>query len=186
VPNAPQPEIRASRAELITHMRRLEEELQKVQGRLLSFGGETLPGVHLVIQAAGRRALLSSGRVVEVVRLVATHPLAGAPPHVRGTFICRGMPVIAVDLRKMLGAKDEPALDAQIVILSGSPSVGLVVDHVPRLVENPKLYEGDIVAGMPEGWKESRLAAGLCLDGDEVLPVLDPSPIQAELAGRAA
>ncbi len=186
MPNASQPEIRSSRSELIAHMRRLEEELQKVQGRLLAFGGETLPGVHLVIQAAGRRALLSSARVLEVVRLVATHPLVGAPPHVRGTFVCRGMPVIAVDLRKILGSRAEPALDAQIVILLGTPSVGLVVDQVPRLVENPKLYEGDIVAGMPEGWKESRLAAGLCLDGEEVLPVLDPSPIQAELAGRTA
>ena len=186
MPNAPQPEIRASRAELIAHMRRLEEELQKVQGRLLSFGGETLPGVHLVVQANGRRALLSSGRVLEVVRLVATNPLAGAPTHVRGTFVCRGMPIIAVDLRKVLGAKTEPGLDAQIVILAGTPAVGLIVDQVPRLVENPKLYEGDVVAGMPEGWKESRLAAGLCLDGDEVLPVLDPTPIQAELAGREA
>jgi purine-binding chemotaxis protein CheW len=186
VPNAQQPEIRASRAELVAHLRRLEDELQKVQGRLFALGGETLPGVHLVIQAAGRRALLSSGRVVEVVRLVASSPLAGAPPWVRGTFICRGMPVIAVDLRKLLGAKHEPALDAQIVIVAGSPSVGLIVDQVPRLVENPKLFEGDVAAGMPEGWKESHLAAGLCLDGEEVLPVLDPSPIQAELAGRPA
>ena len=72
------------------------------------------------------------------------------------------------------------------MILAGTPAVGLVVDRVPRLVENPKLYEGDLVGAVPEGWRESRLAAGLCLDGDEVLPVLDPTPIQAELAGRAA
>jgi len=186
LPNTSQAEIRSSRAELVAQMHRLEDELQKVQGRLLQFGGETLPGVHLVVQAAGRRALLSSTRVLEVVRLVATHPLAGAPAHVRGTFICRGVPVIAVDLRRLLGAKEDPAMDAQIVILAGTPVVGLVVDQVPRLVENPKLYEGDVVAGMPAGWKESRLAAGLCLDGDEVLPVLDPSPIQGELSGRAA
>ena len=185
MPNAPQPEMRASRAELVSQLRRLEDELQKVQGRLFQLGGEALPGVHLMIEANGRRALLSSGRVLEVVRLVATHPLVGAPPHVRGTFVCRGMPIVAVDLRRLLGAKSEPALDAQIVILAGSPSIGLVVDHVPRLVEDPRLYEGDVVAGMPDGWRDSKLAAGLCLDGDEVLPVLDPTPIQAELAGRA-
>lgn len=186
MPNAPQPEISASRAELVAQLRELEQQLQKVQGRLLAMGSGTLPGIHLVVEAAGRRALLSSGRVSEVVRIVATTPLAGAPAQVRGTFICRGAPVIAVDLRKILGARDEPGLDSQIVILAGTPAVGLVVDHVPRLVENPKLYEGDLVAGMPEGWHDSRLAAGLCLDGEEVLPVLDPSPIQAELAGRAA
>ncbi len=184
--NASQPPIPASRAELVAQLRKLEDELQKVQGRLVSLGGGTLPGIHLVIEAAGRRALLSSARVTEVVRLVATRPLAGAPPQVRGTFICRGTPVIAVDLRMLLGAREEPDLDSQIVILAGTPAVGLIVDHVPRLVENPKLYEGDLVAGMPKGWRESRLAAGLCLDGEEVLPVLDPSPIQAELAGRVA
>jgi purine-binding chemotaxis protein CheW len=186
VSNATQPEMRASRAELVAQLRQLEDELQKVQGRLFQLGGEQLPGVHLMIEAAGRRALLSSGRVLEVVRLVSTNPLVGAPPHVRGTFICRGQPVIAVDLRKLLGAKTEPALDAQIVIVAGTPAIGLIVDQVPRLVENPKLYEGDVVAGTPEGWRDSRLAAGLCLDGEEVLPVLDPSPIQAELAGRVA
>ncbi len=184
--HAPQPELTASRAELVAQLRQLEDELQKVQSRLLALGGGTLPGIHLVIEAAGRRALLSSGRVTEVVRIVAMAPLAGAPPQVCGTFICRGSPVIAVDLRKLLGARDEPGLDAQIVILAGTPAIGLVVDHVPRLVESPRLYEGDLVAGMPKGWRDSRLAAGLCLDGEEVLPVLDPSPIQAELAGRVA
>ena len=186
MPDTSQAETAASRAELVTQLRRLEQELQEVQGRLLAMGSGTLPGIHLVIEAAGRRALLSSARVSEVVRLVATTPLAGAPAQVRGTFVFRGTPVIAVDLRKILGARDDPGLDAQIVILAGTPAVGLVVDYVPRLLENPKLYEGDLVAGMPEGWRSSRLAAGLCLDGEEVLPVLDPSPIQAELAGRPA
>jgi purine-binding chemotaxis protein CheW len=185
VPN-PQPEIRAARADLVAQLHQLEQQLQQVQGRLVAMGGGTLPGVHLVIEAAGRKALLASARVSEVVRIVAIAPLAGAPPQVRGTFICRGVPVIAVDLRKMLGAPDEPGLDAQIVILFGAPAIGLIVDFVPRLLENPKLYEGDLVAGMPAGWRDSRLAAGLCLDGEEVLPVLDPSPIQAELAGQAA
>lgn len=184
--DGPQPEIRASRAELVAQLRQLEDQLHEVQGRLLALGGGTLPGIHLVIEAAGRRALLSSGRVTEVVRIVAMKPLAGAPPQVRGTFICRGVPVIVLDLRTLLGARDEPGLDAQIVILAGTPAIGLLVDHVPRLIEDPKLYEGDLVAGMPQGWRESGLTAGLCLDGEEVLPVLDPSPIQAELAGRVA
>jgi purine-binding chemotaxis protein CheW len=179
-----QPELPASRAELVAQLRQLEEQLQKIQGRLLAMGSGSLPGIHLVVEAAGRRALLSSARVSEVVRIVATTPLAGAPPQVRGTFICRGAPVIAVDLRKLLGESSDPGLDAQIVVLAGSPSVGLIVDYVPRLVENPKLFDGDLVAGMPEGWRGSRLAAGLCLDAGEVLPVLDPTPIQAELAGR--
>jgi purine-binding chemotaxis protein CheW len=186
VSKAPQPDARATRADLVAQLRRLEGEIQKVQGRLMSLGGQTLPGIHLVIEAAGRRALISAARVVEIVRMVATTPLAGAPPNVIGTFICRGAPVLAYDLRRLLGAKDEPGIDAQIVILAGTPTVGLVVDRVPRLVEDPKLFEGDVVAGLPEGWRDSRLAAGLCLDGEDALPVLDLSPIQAELVGRIA
>lgn len=185
MPN-PQPDISASRAELVAQLHQLEQQLQSVQGRLLAMGSGTLPGIHLVIEAGGKKALLASARVSEVVRMVAITPLAGAPPAVRGTFICRGAPVVAVDLRKMLGARDDPGLDAEIVVLAGAPGIGLIVDHVPRLLENPRLYEGDLVAGMPAGWRDSRLAAGLCVDGEEVLPVLDPSPIQAELAGRAA
>ncbi len=184
MPNAQRPEMTASRAELAARLVQLEDELQQVQGRLFAMGAGALPGIHLVIEAAGFRALLSSARVAEVVRMVAMTPLAGAPAEVRGTFICRGAPVVAVDLRRLLGAPEDPDLDSQIVILGGTPAVGLVVDRVLRLLEDPKLYEGDLAASMPEGWRQSRLAAGLCLDGEEVLPVLDPSPIRAELAGR--
>ena len=183
---APQPDARATRADLVAQLRRLQGEIQRVQARLMALGGDTLPGIHLVIEAAGRRALLPAGRVVEIVRMVATTPLAGAPPNVIGTFICRGTPVLAYDLSRLLGSKEEPGLDSQIVVLAGTPTVGLVVDRVPRLVEDPRIYEGDVVAGLPEAWRDSRLASGLCMDGEEVLPVLDPSPIQAELSGKDA
>jgi len=184
VAEAEQHETPASRSQLVIQFRRLEEEIQQVEQRLLSFGGETLPGVHLVIEAAGCRALLSSNRVVEVVRLVATTPVPGAARHVHGTFLWRRTPVIAVDLRKLLGAADEPGLEAQMVILTGSPCLALVVDHVPRLLEDPKLFEGEVAAGLAAGLRDCRLVVGLCLDGEEVLPVIDPTPIQAELAGR--
>jgi purine-binding chemotaxis protein CheW len=176
----------ATRAELVAEMRRLEDALQRTQGCLLAMGGEALPGVHLLVEAGGHRALLPAGRVLEVVRLVATVSLAGAPPHVRGTFICRGAPVVAVDLAALLGTSREPALDAQIVILAGAPAVGLVVDRVARLVEDPRLFEGDAVSGTPEAWRGSPMVAGLCVERGDVLPVLDPRPVLAELAGRGA
>src|SRR6266545_1934018 len=107
---------RAARASLVAEVRRLEDALQRTQAELLALGGETLPGLHLAVEAAGRRGLVAAGRVSEVVRLVATAPLAGAPPHVLGTFVCRGAPVLAVDLAALLGAAHEPGIDAQIVI----------------------------------------------------------------------
>jgi purine-binding chemotaxis protein CheW len=186
VHNAPPGEARETRATLVAELRRLEDELQRTQGRLFALGGETLPGIHLVIESAGRRGLLPAVRVLEVVRMVETHPLPGAAAHVRGTFVCRGAPVIAVELARLLGGGAEAGLDSQIVILAGSPPVGLVVDRVARLVEDPRLYEGDVVAGTPEGWRGSPLVVGLCVDEGEVVPVLDPAPVVAEFQGRGA
>jgi purine-binding chemotaxis protein CheW len=173
------------RADLVARLRQLEGQLQEVQARLLALGGEALPGMHLVVEAAGRSALLPAARVQEVVRIVALTPLVGAAPEVSGTFVCRGAPVVVVDLARALGAEGEPGLDAQIVILAGTPAVGLLVEGVPRLVEDPKLFAGDVAAATPEGWRGSRLVAGLCIDGGEVLPVLDPAPLLADALGRA-
>ncbi|MGC3997140.1 MAG: hypothetical protein QM767_06305 [Anaeromyxobacter sp.] len=77
-------------------------------------------------------------------------------------------------------------MDAQIVILAGTPTVGLVVDRVARLVDGPRLFEGDVAAGMPEAWRGSSMVAGLCVDSGEVLPVIDPTPVLEALAGRGA
>ncbi len=166
----------SSHAALVAELRRLEEALQRTQGELLALGGERIPGLHLVVEAAGRRALLSSARVVEIVRLVATEPLVGAPRWVLGTFVCRGGPVVAYDLAAHLGVEREPALDAQIVVLAGVPAFGLVVDRIERLVEGPRTYQGGAEA-LPDAWKGSPLVAGLCIEAGQVLPVIDPSPL---------
>jgi purine-binding chemotaxis protein CheW len=175
-----------ARADLVVRLRQLEGQLQEVQARLLTMGGEALPGMYLVVEAAGRSALLPASRVREVVRIVALTPLVGAAPHVCGTFVCRGAPVVVVDLGRALGAAREPELDAQIVILAGAPAVGLLVERVPRLVEDPRLFGGDVAEATPDGWRGSRLVAGLCVDGGVVLPVLDPTPLLAEALGPAA
>lgn len=172
---------RATRASLVGKLRQLEGELSRAQAELAALGGETLPGLHLVVEAAGQRALLSVGRVREIVRLVATTPLAGAPPNVLGTFVCRGAPVLAVDLGAVTGAERTPGLDAQIVVLAGSPAVGLVVDQVLSLVDGPRLFEGDVATATPEGWRGSQLVAGLCVHEQAVLPLLDPAPLTAGL-----
>jgi purine-binding chemotaxis protein CheW len=173
------------RTALAAEVRRLQQALAAAQAELLAAGGEEVPGAHLLVEAAGRRGLLPASRVVEVVRLVEITPLAGAPAHVLGTFVCRGAPVVAVDLATLLGAPRPPGLDAQIAILGGAPAVGLVVDAVERLVESPRLYEGDVAAGTPEAWRGSALVAGLCVDQGEVLPLLDPAPVVPVLAGGA-
>jgi purine-binding chemotaxis protein CheW len=172
-------DVTATRTSLVDRLRHLEEELTRTQGELATIGGEALPGLHLVVEAAGRRGLLPAGRVQEIVRLVATVPIPGAPAAILGTFVCRGIPVVAVDLAGLLGAPRLPALDAQIAILSGTPAVGLVFDRIRGLHERPVLH----AAGHQEvpGWEGSRLVAGLCTVGDEVLPLLDPGPVIASV-----
>lgn len=178
-PTAGAPEGHPDRASLVAELRRLEEELQRTHGRLAALGGEALPGLHLVLETAGRRALLPVSRVKEIVRLVATEPLPGAPPAVVGSFVCRGSPVIAIDLAAAIGEPREPSIDAQMVILVGSPAIALVVDRIRGLVDAPRLHEGDAAAAVPDGWRGSRLVAGLCVEEGEVLPLLDPSPLAA-------
>jgi purine-binding chemotaxis protein CheW len=178
-------DARSAREALASRLRTLEDEIQRTHGELAALGGEPLPGIHLLLDLAGRRALLPTTRVREIVRLVATTPLPGAPPHVLGTFVCRGAPVLAVDLATaVLGSTRPPPLDAQIVVLAGTPSLGLVVDRVQALVEQPRLHEGG--AEVPEGFQGSRVLVGLCVHEGEVLPLLDPTPLAAELREWAA
>ncbi len=181
------PEPRDARAALAGRLRRLEDEIQRAQAELAALGGEALPGLHLVVSVDGRRGLLAVARVREIVRLVAMQPLPGAPPHVLGTFVFRGTPVVAADLGAFLsGARREPGLDAQIAILAGAPPVGVVVDRIDGLVDGPRLFEGDAAAGTPEAWRGSPLVAGLCVQDGEVLPLLDPTPLAAGLRGSGA
>jgi purine-binding chemotaxis protein CheW len=175
----------ATRESLVAELRTLEDRLQRAQARLLELGGESVPGLYLAVEVAGRRGLLPTARVAEIVQLVATTPLAGAPPHVLGSFVYRGGPVVAVDLGALLrGDRREPGLDAQIVILAGAPPVGLVVDHVERLVDAPRRFSGD-TADAPEAWRGSAFVTGYCVEDGEVLPLLDPTPALAGIPGVA-
>jgi purine-binding chemotaxis protein CheW len=175
-------ELRANRVSLVERLRRLEGEMQRTQAALAASGGEAMPGLHLLLEVAGRRALLHTGRVQEIVRLVAMQPLPGAPPRVLGTFLCRGLPVVAVHVAAMLEREARaPALDAQVVVVAGAPALGLVVDRVDGLVDGPRLFEGDSEAGLPESWRGSRLVAGLCVHAGLVLPLLDVGPISESL-----
>jgi purine-binding chemotaxis protein CheW len=162
----------------VDRLRHLEAEIQRTHSELARTGGEVLPGLHLVVESAERRALLPVTRVREIVRLVAMRLLPGAPPEVQGTFVCRGVPVLAMDLGALVtGRQHDPPLDAQVIVLAGSPSLGLVVDRISGLVDGPRLMDG--VAEVPEGWKGSRFVAGLCLHEGVVLPLLDPTPAAA-------
>lgn len=168
-----------ARAALAAELRALEDRLRRTQAELVALGGEAMPGLHLVLRIAGRHALLPAHRVAEVVQLVALTPLPGAPAQVAGSFLYRGAPVTVVDLATVLGSPREPALDAQIVVLAASSPVGLLVDGVERLVDGPRLFGGEGRPEVPQGFEGATFVAGLCVEGQQVLPLLDPGPIVA-------
>jgi purine-binding chemotaxis protein CheW len=172
-----------SRSDLVEPLRHLEGARWRAQDELARLGGAALPGLHLVVEAAGRRGLLAASRVQEIVRLVAFDPRPGAPPAQLGTFVWRGVPVVAVDLAALLGVRRAPALDAQIAVLAGTPVVGLVLDRIHGLHERPVIHLG---GQAPAAWEAARLVHGLCTVGGEVLPLLDPGPVIASVGEEVA
>ena len=159
------------REALHRRMRELAGELARLQGDLVALGpGQRLPGLYLVVEAGGQRALLPASHVQEIVRLVPFSPVPEGPPHALGSFVCRGQPVLALDLAACLGSRREPDLDAHVVVFSASPPFGLLVDGVLSTVEAPLLLEGgDAGAG---DWCDTRLVAGLCRMDDGIVPLL--------------
>lgn len=163
----------------------LDAERERLQAELLALGpGEPLPGMHLAVEVAGRRALLPASRVLEVVPLVPFSPLPRAVPHASGAFVYRGRPAVALDLGSLAGTPRAPDLDAHLVVMSSARPFALLVDRVRPLAQPPVVAPGDADAG--DSWRGSPLVAALCRCGDEVLPLLATSALERALAAEPA
>jgi purine-binding chemotaxis protein CheW len=171
------------RREALHHrMRELAGEMARLQGDLLALGpGQRLPGLYLVVEAGGQRALLPASQVQEIVRLVPFSPLPGAPQHAVGSFVCRGQPVLALDLAACLGNRREPDLDAHVVVFSSAPPFGLLVDGVLSTVDAPLLLEGGDAGA--DVWRQTRLVAGLCRMDDGIVPLLGVAALARSVEG---
>jgi purine-binding chemotaxis protein CheW len=160
----------------------LDAERERVHAELVALGpGEPLPGMHLGVDVAGRRALLPASRVLEVVPLVPFSPLPRSAPHALGTFIYRGQPAVALDLASLAGAPRMPDLDAHLVVMASHRPFALLVDRVRPLAHSPVVAPGDAAA---EGWRGSPLVAALCRCGDEVVPLLSTAALERALAAE--
>ena len=156
----------------------LQSALARAQGELVAVGtGESLPGLHLLVEVAGVRGLVSDALVVEVVRLVACSPLPEMPRHVLGSFLHRGRPAVAVDLASVLGSDREPPLDAHVVVMAGARPLGVVVDAVRAMVDSPVLVADGSDDPSLARWRGAGLVTGLCRVGDEILPLLGFGPL---------
>ena len=170
--------IDQKRRRLRRRLAALQSALARAQGELAAAGvGESLPGLHLVVEVAGLRGLVSDALVVEVVRLVACLPLPGMPRHVLGSFLHRGRPALAVDLASVLGSDREPPLDAHVVVLAGARPLGVVVDAVSAMVDSPLLVADGSDDPSLALWRGAGLVTGLCRVGHAIVPLLGFGPL---------
>jgi purine-binding chemotaxis protein CheW len=174
-------EAQARRASVQQRLLSLENELTRLRRELVHLGGEhRLPGLFLTVEVAGTQVLLPSDSVQEVVRLVEMQPLPGAPAHVIGAFLYRGVSALAVDLAVMMGVQRTPSLDAHLVVCVGGRTVALLVDHVQDIVEAPLLVDRLAEGEERSAWDKTGLMIGLCRTADGGLkPLLRTSIILA-------
>ena len=67
--------------------------------------------------------------VVEIMRLLPTEPIVGAPAFVRGLSVVRGTPTLVVDLAHLLGGR-ATSPERQVTVKTGMRIVALAVDGV--------------------------------------------------------
>ena len=67
------------------------------------------PAMSLVFRAGRLLCALHLDEVIETMRPLAVHPLAGTPAFVRGISIMRGIPAPVIDVARLLGGTDAPA-----------------------------------------------------------------------------
>jgi purine-binding chemotaxis protein CheW len=176
-------DTRSSAADLRRRLAALDAERDRLQAELVALGpGEPLPGMHLSVEVAGRRALLPASRVLEVVPLVPFSPLPSPVPHAPGAFLYRGQPAVALDLASLAGEPRVPDLDAHLVVLASHRPFALLVDRVRPLAHPPVVAPGD--AAVPDSWRGSPLVAALCRCGDEVVPLLATGALERALAAE--
>ncbi|GAA3341462.1 hypothetical protein GCM10020358_32890 [Amorphoplanes nipponensis] len=60
----------------------------------------------LVFRAGALLCALRLGEVIETMRPLATHPLAGTPAFVTGICIMRGAPTLVIDVARLLGGAE--------------------------------------------------------------------------------
>lgn len=91
----------------------------------------------LGFQVGGQRYALSCRQVLEVVPLAHVRPLPGAPPHLVGVMVYRGMSVPVIDLCILLiGTPAVARLSTRIIVASNEgQTLGLIGEHVTEVVQ---------------------------------------------------
>ncbi|MEV4640997.1 chemotaxis protein CheW [Actinoplanes sp. NPDC049548] len=91
---------------------------------------ETTAGAaSLVFRAGPLLCALRIQDVVETMRPLAVHPLAGTPPFVSGICIMRGAPTLVVDVARLLGGVTAP-VHRFVAVRTGRGTVAFAIGEI--------------------------------------------------------
>jgi chemotaxis methyl-accepting protein methylase len=146
--------------------REIRRDLGELEAHLAELGpGDCLPGLYLMIQAGGGRALLSAAQVEAVAPAVDLRPAPGTPT-AAGVALVGGRSLLVVDLASLLGAGRAAPARGTLVVFPAPVPVALLVDSAV-----PSPAAPDLVASAAGG-NGGAPRGSLARVGDEVLPVL--------------
>ncbi len=160
-------QVHRARRALHRRARELRGDLAELEAEFAELGpGDRLPGLYLVLEAGGRKALVSASQVEEVTRAPDPSPVRGGPPEAAGLVSAGGRSLVALDLAALLGVSRAAPVSATLVVFHSEVAVGLLVDAVspapgPALLVPPALAAS-----------RSRHPLLVAQVGDEVLPLL--------------
>jgi purine-binding chemotaxis protein CheW len=143
----------------------------------------------VVFRAGSLLCALRLDEIIETMRPLATRPLAGAPPFVRGICVMRGVPTPVIDVARLLGGEQAAITRFLAVHTERGPvafATGEVAGIRPTSVDEPGAAGH---TGLLTG-ASSRLVAGVSTIDAEPLLLLRslrvvPDDVWAAAAGEA-
>jgi len=150
-------------------VREIRGDLAELESQLAELGpGDRLPGLHLVLEAGGHKALVSASQVEEIAPAPELSPVRGGPPEAAGLVSAGGRSLVAIDLAALLGSRRPPPKGATLVVFHSQVAVGLLADAV-----SPAPGPALLVAAKDGPTPLGRHAGAFAQVGDEVLPLLN-------------
>ena len=107
-------------------------------------GGDIRTGAYLICRAGRHLCAMSTGQIVETMRVLPIEALAGTPDFVRGMSVIRGTPVPVLDLPCLLNI-GESQPQRLVTVKVGGRIVALLVDSVIGI----RSIAGDSVSDLP-------------------------------------
>ncbi|AKH43674.1 purine-binding chemotaxis protein CheW [Altererythrobacter atlanticus] len=90
----------------------------------------------LVVELAGRRAVMAASAIDSVIELEHSVPVPGAPDHIAGLAALRSRPLTVISCRKAIGLGDDESCRSSraVVVDQENHFYGLLVDEADEIV----------------------------------------------------